>query len=574
VDKDRNDLVKAALKECRPLFVGALAISLVINLLGLAVPIFSMQVLDRVLSSSSKNTLMMLTIIAVFALLFSGLLTALRTVVFAQISRWLDDRLSTLLAQKTISLALMRPNIGAQPLRDLGIIRGFIASPTLGSILDAPWAIIFFVVLFIINVTVGIVVTLAAVVLLGLAFLAQKAPSKLLASSGDAQVKSMQAFESVVRNAEVVHAMGMAKPATRAWRRNNDQTLEESYRAANLGTIISNSTRTFRMGLQVLITALGAWLVIEGQMSMGAIIAVNILTGKALAPFDAAVAIYQGWVSVKKAHKRLLTVFDYEPEPAGERLELPDPEGAVSVNAVSYQEPRSRRLLLRGVSLSFPAGSSAGIIGPSGSGKTTLSRLLVGIQDPTAGSVTLDGAALDQWRSEQLAAAIGYLPQDIELFTGTVAENIARMAENPDDAAVIQAAKLAEVHDYILTLPDGYQTHVGENGAALSAGQRQRVALARCFYGNPKLIVLDEPNSNLDTEGEAALVQAMLNARARAITTVIVAHRPALLHHVDQIAVLKGGEVVLQGPTKEVMEKLASGNRTVQPLKIDRAGAQ
>lgn len=567
----KKDLVKAALKECRPLFIGALIFSLIINLLSLAVPIYSMQVLDRVLSSGSKNTLIMLTLIVVASVVFSGLITGLRSIVFTQISRWMDDKISTEIVHKTIALALRRPNIGAQPIRDLNAVRSFIASPTMGSMLDAPWAIIFFIVLYIINTTIGIVVTISAIILLGLAILAQRVPSKLVASSGDAQVKSMQALESVIRNAEVVRAMGMGDAATRGWRQQNDKTLEDGYRAGNIGTIISNSTKTFRMGLQILITGLGAWLVINGQMSMGAIIAVNMLTGKALAPFDAAVSIYQGWTNTKKAHKRLLAVFEFD-EQDGPRLELPEPQGAISLKAAAFQEPKSKRWLLKGVTLDFPAGSSAGIIGPSGSGKTTLSRLLVGVKHATSGLVTLDGASLDQWRPDQLSAAIGYLPQDIELFSGTVAENIARMEAGAEDQAIVEAAKLAVVHEFILTLPDGYQTDIGENGAALSAGQRQRIALARCFYGNPKVLILDEPNSNLDTEGEQALVQAMLNAKEKGITTLIVSHRPALLHHVDQIAVLKGGEVALQGPAKEVMEKLASGNKSVQPLKIDRTG--
>lgn len=567
----KNDPIKAALLECRPLFMGALVFSLVINLLGLAVPIYSMQVLDRVLSSGSQNTLIMLTLIVAAAVLFSGLITTLRSVVFSQISRWLDDKISTETVHRTIALALRRPNIGSQPMRDLNTIRGFISSPTLMSLFDAPWAIIFFVVLFIINTTIGIVVSVSAVVLLGLAIVAQRAPSELTASSGDAQVKSMQALETVVRNAEVVQSMGMGEAATRVWREQNDLTLEDSYRAGNLGTIISNSTKTFRMGLQILITGLGAWLVINGQMSMGAIIAVNILTGKALAPFDAAVSIYQGWTTTNKAHCRLLAVLDYE-EAQGPRLELPEPQGAISVKNAAFQEPRSKRWLLRGISLDIPAGSSIGLIGPSGSGKTTLSRLLVGVKKTTGGHVALDGASLDQWRADQRAAAIGYLPQDVELFSGTVAENIARMDASADDSAIVDAAKMAEVHEFILTLPDGYQTDIGSNGSALSAGQRQRIALARCFFGKPKVVVLDEPNSNLDTEGEQALVQAMLNAKAKMITIVVVAHRPALLHHVDQIAVLKGGEVALSGPAKEVLDKLTNSGKSVQPLKIDRAG--
>lgn len=567
---NQNNLIRAAFKECRLLLLGAFGISFLINMLTLAVPIFTMQVFDRVLSSGSFNTLWMLTLIVIFALVFGGVLTLLRTAVFAQVSRWLDDKIAPVLVAKTISLSLLRPNIGAQPLRDLAAVRGFVSSPTLGHILDAPWAIIFFAVLFIINTTVGIVVTISALILLVLAVIAQKAPSKMLAESGDAQVHSMQSLDAIVRNAEVVQAMGMTEAATRFWKNANEMHQDASYRASILGASISNFTRSFRMGLQVLITALGAYLVINGQMSMGSIIAVNILTGKALAPFDAAVAIYQAIVSLRKSNERLCVVFDTELR-ASDNLVLPDPTGAVRVDAVSYKEPLSGRMLLKGVSVDIAAGSCVGIIGPSGSGKTTLSRLLTGVMQPSSGLVQLDSASLDQWNSAQLAAAIGYLPQDVELFSGTVAENIARMQANAGDEDVVAAAKLAEVHEFILGLPDGYQTDIGDKGAALSAGQRQRVALARCFFGNPKLIVLDEPNSNLDTEGELALVRAMLNAKEKGITFVLIAHRPQLLHHADQIAVLKEGAVVLQGKARDVLEKLAGANKTVLPLRAERA---
>lgn len=565
--KEQPNAVKAALYECRPLIFGALMLSFVINMLGLAVPIFSMQVLDRVLSSGSKNTLIMLTSIAIAAVVFSGLLTALRSTVFAQISRWLDDKIASNLVHQTIELAVARPSVGSQPARDLGTVRAFISSQTIGSILDAPWAIIFFIVLYMINVTIGLIITIAAIILLILAFLAQKVPSRLIAAAGDAQIRSIQSLDFVVRNAEVVKAMGMSVAATNRWRELNETSIEKGYHAGNLGTVISNLTKTLRMGLQIAITAVGAWLVINGQMSMGAIIAVNMLAGKALAPFDAAVAIYQGTTNTKKAYDRLKAVFKTQAE-NDRRVELPEPKGKVSVINLTYQHPVTKQILLKNISFEISSGKSIGIIGPSGGGKTTLARMLVNILSPSSGSVSLDGARLDQWQRAQLAAAIGYLPQDIELFTGTIAQNIARMEPEANDEDIVAAAQAAEVHEFILSLPAGYQTDVGPNGANLSGGQRQRIALARCFYGAPKLIVLDEPNSNLDTNGEQALVQAMLNAKQLEISMVIVAHRPALLHHVDQILVLKGGEVALAGDAKDVLDKIASTSGAPNHLKV------
>ena len=266
-----------------------------------------------------------------------------------------------------------------------------------------------------------------------------------------------------------------------------------------------------------------------------------------------------------------IAVFDFD-ERTGEQIELPGPKGALTLAGVGYQEPTSKRWLIKNVDLECPAGSSFGIIGPSGCGKTTLSRLLVGVKAATSGCIRLDGGMLSQWRHDQRADAVGYLPQDIELFSGTIAENIARMADGVEDADVVHAAQLAEVHDFILSLPEGYQTDIGEQGSALSAGQRQRIALARCFFGDPKVLILDEPNSNLDTEGEQALVQALLNAKNRGVSVIIITHRPSLLHHVDNIAVLRDGEVVHQGAAKEVLEKIAARNTSVKPLKIERAG--
>ncbi len=568
-----TDLLTQALKECRPLFAGALAFSFVIAVLSLAVPLYTMQVFDRVLSSSSLDTLLMLTLVVGGCVLAMGILQLFRQVMLTQVSRWLDDKLSQSIVARSVALAIYTPTIGTQPVRDLNTIRSFFASPHFFSLLDAPWAILFFGVLYLINVTIGIVVTIAAVFLLILAILTQRLPAKRVESAGDAQIKSMQGLETVIRNAEVVRALGMTQNASLRWKRHNTEHLEDSYAAQAVTAGLGNFTRTFRMGLQVAITAIGTLFVIRGEMSMGAIIAVNILTGKALAPFDASVGVYQSWVGLRKARKRLDTVFAADDDQR-ERLALPEPMGAVRIEKLTYQDPKSGRWPIRGVNLKIASGDALGVIGPSGSGKTTLARLLVGVKPVSSGAVLLDGAALHQWDQTQLSRALGYLPQDVELFSGTVAENIARMEDDPDEAGVIAAAKMAEVHEFILTLPDGYQTDIGEQGVNLSAGQRQRVGLARCFYGTPKFVVLDEPNSNLDTDGEQALVQCLRNAREAGITIVLIAHRPALLHHVDHIAVLKAGELVMYEQAKVVLAKLSGQNAAAQPLPQERQAQQ
>lgn len=560
-----KDPIQAALHECRPLFMAAFWFGLFINALMLAVPIYSMQVLDRVLSSGSLDTLVMLTLIVGASLLFMGLLQGLRALVFSHIGRWLDDRLSSDILVKTLGFALHKPNLGTQPLRDLATIRGFVTSPALGSLFDAPWALIYFIVIFMVNLWLGVAVVLGAVLMLVLALATERLPARRSALANDEQIKAMQAVDAVVRNAEVVKAMGLLEQASARWRVHNRQWLEHAFAAANRQTVVSHTTRTLRMGLQVLLTGLGAWLVISGHMSSGGIIAVSILSGKALAPFDAAVSIYQTWINTQKAYKRLKELDPAGAEP-GRTMELP-PQGRIAIEKLTFQEKQGGRWLLRGIHIGIEAGEAIGIIGPSGSGKTTLARLLVAVAQPTSGAVRLDGAALDQWDPAQLGRLIGYLPQGVELFSGTVAENIARLAADADPQAIVAAAQLAEVHDYILQLPNGYQTDIGLNGALLSAGQKQRIALARCFYGDVRLVVLDEPNAHLDAEGELAFVKCLMNARERGITTITIAHRPSVLQKVDKILVIQGGEAKMFGPASEVLDKMTRPEQNVRPIR-------
>lgn len=558
--------IKAALRQCRPLFWGAVWFSLFINLLMLAVPIYSLQVLDRVLTSNSTDTLIMLSIIVAAALVFMGLLQGLRAMVFAHISRWLDNSLSGEIVEKTVTLTLFRPAIGTQPVRDLGTIRNFVSSPALASAFDAPWAILFFIAVYIINVTLGIAVTLGACVLLILAILTEKIPSKQSAAANDSQIRANQSLDAILRNAEVVKAMGILPHAKRKFEDHNEENLRHAFSAKGTTTIISFSTRTLRLGLQVLITGLGAYLVIQGDLSAGAIVATSMIAGKALQPFDAAVSIFQGWVGVKKAYGRLIDM-DMSVAEAGATTKLPDPVGRIDLDKITYQDRLSQRWILRGINIRIEPGEAIGIIGPSGSGKTTLARLLVGVLLPSSGAVRLDGAALGHWDPLQLGGLIGYLPQDVELFGGTVAENIGRLDPEASDQAVVAAARMAEVHDFILQLPEGYQTEIGRNGSSLSAGQRQRIGLARCFYGLPKLVVLDEPNANLDTEGEQALLQCLLNAREAGIATITIAHRPSILQKVDKILVLQAGEAKIFGPAEEVLAKMTQAGSNVRPIR-------
>ncbi|MEM8794990.1 MAG: type I secretion system permease/ATPase [Pseudomonadota bacterium] len=570
---EKNPVAKA-FDECRPLLYGAFGFGFFINILMLAVPIYSLQVLDRVLSSGSLDTLAALTVMAVVALIFMGILQALRLVVFSHIGRWLDDRLSDEIVEKTVTRAVGDPSVGTQPLRDLNTLRNFVTSQHLGTLFDAPFAIIFFIVIYAISVPLGIAVTFGAVVLGLLAFLAQRLPSAPAAMANDEQVRSMQSIDALVRNAEVVKAMGLLHNATIKWRWSNQRRLSHSFLSANLATVIAQITRTIRLGLQIAVMGFGAYLALNDLLSPGAIIAVSILTARALAPFDAAAPLYQSLVGVLKALQRLDDLHLESMEVKPKTMRLPEAKGNLILQKVTYEAPGSGRWILRGINLEIPAGTAVGIIGPSGSGKTTLARMIVGVLQPTTGMVRLDGAALHQWDSAQLSRAIGYLPQGIELFDGTIAENIARLDPNPDDDAVIQAAQTAMVHEAILAFPKGYHTDIGPGGALLSAGQRQRIALARCFYGDPKLIVLDEPNANLDGEGEIAFAQALGNAKRLGITTLTIAHRPQLLRSVDKTLVMQNGEARIYGPTDEVMAELSQGLSKIQPLPPRRQGAQ
>ena len=531
----------------------------------LAVPLYSLQVLDRVLSSGSTDTLFALTVIVGICLIFMGVMNTLRAMIFSHIGRWLDDKLSSDVVSRMVELAVLQPKIGSQPLRDLASVRSFVASPHLANLFDGPWAIIFFVVIYVINIYLGLIVTGGAVLLAILAFVAERLPSKAQSSAADEQLKSMQAVDSILRNAEVIKAMGLLGNATKRWRDHNFASLDHSFTASGRSTLIGQITKSMRLGIQVIVMGFGAWFALTGSMSPGAIIAVSILTGRALAPFDALAPLYQSLVGVRKSIDRLRDL-DQTDNHINQTMMLPDPQGALTLNKVSYEAPQSRRWLLKNVSAKIEAGEAIGIIGPSGSGKTTLARMLANVIAPSVGSIAIDKAALFQWDPAQLASTIGYLPQGVELFDGTVAENIARLDDEAPDEAVIEAAQQAQVHEFILSLPNGYQTQIGPGGALLSAGQRQRIALARCFYGNPKVLILDEPNANLDGEGEMSLVRALDQAKELGMTTITIAHRPSVLQKVDKVMVLQDGELKMFGETKEIMAKLAGNNRKVQPI--------
>jgi PrtD family type I secretion system ABC transporter len=565
-----KDEIRAALDQCRKAFVATFVFGFFINLLMLSVSIYSMQVFDRVLGSGSLDTLLMLTLVVGIALIFMGAFQWLRSLVLSHVAHWFEEQLAPGIAGKTLEISLLKPTIGAQPVRDLATVKGFINSPSLCAAFDAPWAIVYFIVLYIINMTLGLVVTGAALLMVILNLVSERLPKERMSRAHEAQLAASQALDAVLRNAEIIKAMGFQRQALAKWREATTTGASESFAIANLSNVLGTITRNFRLAIQTGLTGVAAWLVIRGDMSSGAIIAASMLAGKALQPFDAFLPIYQGWTSAKKAYERLSEVIKTADQLDTDQVQLPEPMGRITLDKITYQEKTSGRWILRGINVEFPAGEAIGIIGPSGSGKTTLARLIMGVLRPTSGSVRLDGADITQWHHSLLGRYLGYLPQDVELFEGSVAENIARLDQSYGDEEIIGAAKISQGHDYILQFPGGYQTEVGRYGAFLSAGQRQRVALARCFIGPVRVVVLDEPNSNLDTEGELAFVETLLEAKRRGITTISIVHRPAVLQKVDKILVLHNGEAKMFGPAKEVLDKLTNTGPNVQPIRKTR----
>jgi PrtD family type I secretion system ABC transporter len=477
-------------------------------------------------------------------------LQTIRALVFNQISNWLDSKLSSTLLANSISFEATTK--GSQNIRDLQSLKSFINSSAVTHLFDAPWSIIYFIVIFFIHWINGFIVVIGATVLLILALLNEKLTKSYVEKSNELNVISMKKIDSISRNAEVIKAMGMKLDMTNTWQKLNTELNNITKSLTLRSSIISNITRSLRLFLQMAVMASGAMLVIKGKMSAGGIIATSILTGKALAPFDHAITIYKSFLNAKASYLRLANSLENLDENE-EKIELPEPKGDVQLDKLIYKIPNTDLNIIKGINISINAGEVIGLIGPSGSGKTTLARLITNVLQPNKGSVRIDGADIKNQDSEIVGQYIGYLPQDVELFEGTIKANISRMKDDAKSESIIEAAKFAGIHDLINKLPQAYET----NANILSAGQRQRIGLARSFFGKPKLVVLDEPNSNLDAEGEVALMQAIQNARASNITTIIISHKPSILSVVDKILVLKDGQAKIFDEAKTVIKQLA-----------------
>ncbi len=571
-----KDFLTTALRDTFKAMGFILLFSLASNLLVLGLPIYSLQILDRVVSTGRMQTLVMLTIVVMGMFVFLGLFTVVRSFAFIKIGEWLDKKTARRLLSNSLSAAALRPGVsGGQNVRDLNTIRSFLTGGGMIALVDMPWSLVFLAVVFMISSTLGLVALAGGIILMLLALLNEYAMRDPLNEANEIQVRNFNYIESSARNAEVIEAMGMMDAIVRRWDTQNQEVIALQSIASGRSAAISSVAKTLRLFLQVAIMGVGGYLVLGHAMSMGGIIAASILTGRALAPFEQAIATWSSLRGTIKAYERLKKVIEKNPERA-KAMSLPVPQGHLTFDKVFYVPPGSGKPVLKGINFTIRAGDAVGVVGPSGAGKSTMLKLMVGVWPSSAGVVRLDGADVYTWNREEFGRYIGYLPQDVELFEGSVKQNIARMDPDAPAETVVRAAKLAGVHDLILHLAEGYDTNIGVAGSSLSAGQRQRIALARAFYGDPKLLVLDEPNSNLDEAGERSLLAAMQNAKTLGMTTIVVSHRPSLLTHVDNLMVMQDGLVADFGLTKEIMAKYTrASQQQQQPVQnLDRQKTQ
>ncbi len=554
--KQTRSEIAAVLLASRMAFASTALFSCLVNILMLTGPLFMLQVYDRVLTSGSVPTLVTLIAIVIVLYAYYGFLEYLRARILVRIGRRVEERLRDRVFDSMAEHALRRTQgISGQPVNDLATIRQFLSGQGPFAFLDMPWVPVYLLVIFLMHWVLGVASVIAAIVIFILALWSEKATRGPLAEANSAMVKSSIMTDESRRNSEALHSLGMRSAIRKKWADMQQVALDHQTIANDIGGSLSAASRVLRLMVQSGILALGAYLALQHEISAGAMIAAAIIMGRALAPVEQAVASWQQFLSFRKALERLGDILASVPAVAN-RMKLPKPTGKLEVENLIIQMPGAEKPVLQGISFTVEPGKGIGVIGPTGAGKSTLARALVGVMPITRGTVRLDGATHDQRDIDETGKLIGYLPQDIQLFDGTAAQNIARFDVEANPEKIVEAAQLANVHDLIMRLPKGYDTPLGENGARLSAGQRQRVALARCLYGDPVLFVMDEPNSNLDAEGEAALDRAIRVSMARGASVVVIAHRPSALASIQQILVLSEGRTVASGPRDEILQKV------------------
>lgn len=555
--------LKEAILVSKKSFILVGLFSMFINILMLVPPLYMLQLYDRVLTSRSEETLVMLTLIVVVLFITMALLEVVRSKVLVKIGNRLDAILSQRVFSTLFDLENRQPGkASSMPLGDLTQVRQFMTGNGLFAFFDAPWIPIYIAVLFLFHPYFGYFSIFAALVLISIAIINEYATKEKLLEANNLNRASTLYVDSNIRNAEVINAMGMKQNIQGIWEQKYYGFLNAQNEASNKAGIWSNASKSLRMLFQSLILGLGGYLAIEMEVSPGMMIAGSIIMGRALAPLDLMINSWKGFGSARTSYKRLDALLKDFPKDK-EYMKLPAPQGNILLEGAVVVPPNASQPSIRGISMAINKGDVVGIIGPSAAGKSSLVRAILGLWPLASGKARLDGADISQWNRVDLGEHIGYLPQDIELFEGTISQNIARFGEL-DPQKVVEAAQKAGVHEMILRLPEGYDTKIGAGGIALSGGQRQRVGLARALYNNPVFIVLDEPNSNLDDQGELALIAAIKSLKETNVTVVIITHRPGILQVTNKLAVIKQGTLELYGATHEVLAKLSQAAQAAQ----------
>jgi PrtD family type I secretion system ABC transporter len=561
--EDSLDPVGEAIGANRSLLVSGLIVSALMSVLALTTSIYMLQVYDRVLSSRSEDTLLLVTVMAVAGIGAFAALDALRSRMLMRLGMRVADRLSMRVLRAVVAVISQSGGMNARSgLRDVETIRNFLGSPSLSAFMDAPFILIYLIVLYLLSpVLLGIVIVGGAVIA-GIALTNQRTSNPGIARSLGLLARTNEFAEDGMRNADVLEGMGMSASFAARWRDRWLEAQRVNAQASDMETGYSAASKAVRMLIQIFLLGAGALLILDYHSTGGIMIAASIIGSRALAPIETIVASWKSVVATKLAWQRVTSLLEHAPK-RDERMKLPAPKGRIDVQGASFVVRSSGTPILQNVAFSLLPGESLGIIGPSASGKSTLLRLLVGAWPCHRGAVRLDGANIYEWPRADLSKYIGYLPQDVELFDGTVRENIARMSDGDPDA-IVRAAQRAGAHEMILSLPEGYDTEVGGGGHRLSGGQSQRIGIARALFGNPRLVVLDEPNSNLDGQGETALCNTLTRLQMEGVTVIVVAHRPNILSQVDKMLVLAaGGTVEAFGPREEAMRRYARRGNVV-----------
>lgn len=551
---NEQPLAKYLLKTRRALAY-AFLFSFAINLLMLSMSLYSLQVLDRVISSHSMETLFLMTLLVVFMLVVMGVFYGLRSALLHNVTDWLDLEVAPVLLQDAVSKSSLGVYVSAgQHQRELGAIKSFISGGGISTLLDAPWTIIFMIVIFMVSPVFGFITIIGLVLLVGFGLLNEFATKKVYQQATEGQVQSNMLADSASRNAEAVEAMGMMPNVLLRWRKAQANASEHLDLAQGRANIIQSVSKVIRMILQISVTGFGAFLAVHNEITVGGMIAGSILVGRALGPFEGMIIMYKNWINARDAYGKLNTAITSGKVLERGSMAMLEPEGRLSVENLIYSPAAGVAPIIRGVSFVLHPGESLGIIGPSAAGKSTMGKLIIGLLPPTHGAARLDGADTFKWNRENFGKFSGYMPQNVELFAGTIRDNIARLEPSATDEEVIYAAQMAGAHEMILRLAKGYETTYIPGQHTLSPGQRQRIALARALFRNPKFVVLDEPNTNLDGEGERALVDTLKRMKQANMTFVLVAHRPTLVATVDKLLVLKAGTIERFGPREDILK--------------------